>query len=249
MAFFLGFVIGPVILQDMVLDSFMPFLAGAIGTAVASVPILLARRLAPEFCGDASRDLMTAIKMTPAAMIAAFIGGFAEIGILSLIPNVALSAGLSESDALRLLSITTIGGIVLQFPIGWLSDKTSRFAVTIALSITFIVLVLALPMVLGTSEPTGVVAFLLGGVILGFYTLGLAVIGERVDASRLAAANAAFLLMYQAGSILGPLAAGIAMTMAPLAGFVVSMVALMSVCAIAVIVLERSERRRAHAEI
>lgn len=245
MAFFLGFAIGPVILKGLTLDGLMPFLAGAIGTAVASIPILLARQLAPEFSHDASRDLVSAIKVTPAAMAAAFIGGFAEIGILSLIPNVGLAAGLSQSDALKLLSVTTVGGIALQFPIGWLSDKISRFAVTIALAVAFILLTLALPTALNIPNAARVVAFLLGGVILGFYTLGLAVIGERVDVTHLAAANAAFLVMYQAGSILGPLLAGVAMTISPVTGFVVSMVALMSICTIAVIILERGERRRA----
>jgi MFS family permease len=178
-------------------------------------------------------------------MTAAFIGGFAEIGILSLIPNVGLSAGLSQSDALKLLTVATVGGIALQFPIGWLADKISRFTLTVALALVFILLVLALPAALNTANTASVVAFLLGGVILGFYTLGLAVIGERVDASHLAAANAAFLVMYQAGSILGPLLAGVAMTISPVTGFVVSMVALMSVCTIAVVVLERGERKRA----
>jgi MFS family permease len=243
-AFFLGFSIGPFVLQTIGLMGLWPFLAGAIGTAVASVPILLARQLAPEFCHDGSQNLVSALKLTPPAMAAAFIGGFVEIGNLSLIPNVALAAGLSQHDALALLSVMTAGGIILQFPIGWLSDKISRFAVTIALAVAFIVLVLTLPMVLTTRGAADAVAFLLGGVILGFYTLGLAVVGERVGANDLAAANAAFLVMYQAGSILGPLAAGVAMTMSPVTGFVTTMVGLMSLCIVAVVVLERGDRRR-----
>ena len=52
----------------------------------------------------------------------------------------ALAAGLSPDAALWLLSTMTAGGVALQFPIGWLSDKVSRFTVTIALAIAFIVL-------------------------------------------------------------------------------------------------------------
>ena len=64
-------------------------------------------------------------------------------------------------------------------------------------------------------------------------------------ASDLAAANAAFLVMYQAGSIIGPFAAGVAMTVSPVTGFVAIMTALMVICTTAVIVLEKRERRRA----
>src|SRR6185295_14005139 len=51
-AFFSGFSAGPIILQTLGLSGFWPFLVGAAGTAIAGVPILLARRLAPEFCRD-----------------------------------------------------------------------------------------------------------------------------------------------------------------------------------------------------
>jgi MFS family permease len=238
-AFFLGFSVGPVVLGNLGLVGLWPFLSGAVGTAVASVPILLARQLAPEFCHDGSQDILSAVKLTPAAMAAAFIGGFAEISNFSLIPNVALAAGHSQASALALLSTMTLGGIVLQFPIGWLSDKISRVAVIIALAIAFICLVLILPMVLMKPGAAAVVVFLLGGVILGFYTLGLAIVGERVGANDLAAANAAFLIMYQGGSIVGPLAAGAAMTVAPVTGFVTTMVGLMIVCGLAVVFLDR----------
>jgi len=244
-AFFSGFSAGPIILQTLGLSGFWPFLVGAAGTAIAGVPILLARRLAPEFCHDGSRSFASAMGLAPVAMAGAFIGGFAEISNLSLIPNVALAAGLSPDSALWLLSTMTAGGVALQFPIGWLSDKVSRFTVTIALAIVFIVLALALPMALTTPLAAIVVAFLIGGVILGFYTVGLAIIGEHVGANDLAAANAAFLVMYQAGAIVGPFVAGIAMTTSPVTGFVATVVTLMAVSGIVLLVLERNGRRRA----
>jgi MFS family permease len=246
-AFFTGFSAGPIILQTLGLAGFWPFLVGAAGTAVAGIPILLARRLAPEFCHDGTRSLTSAMGLAPVAMAGAFIGGFAEISNLSLIPNVALAAGLSPDAALWLLSTMTAGGVALQFPIGWLSDKVSRLTVTIALAIAFIVLALALPTALTMPLAAIVVAFLIGGVILGFYTVGLAIIGERVGANDLAAANAAFLVMYQAGAIVGPFVAGIAMTTSPVTGFVATVVSLMAVSGIVLLVLERGGRRRAQA--
>jgi MFS family permease len=246
-AFFAGFSTGPFVLQALGLVGLWPFLAGAVGAAVAGVPIVLARRLAPEFCHDGSQNLASALRLAPVAMIGAFIGGFAEITNLSLIPNVALAAGRSQQAALGVLSVMTIGGIALQFPLGWLADKISRFRVTVALAAAFIVLALCLPMALMTPFASNVVAFLLGGVILGFYTVGLAIVGERVGANDLAAANAAFLVMYQAGAILGPLASGIAMTTAPVTGFVATMVTLMAVCGLAVVALESREQSRGRA--
>ena len=244
-AFFAGFTTGPFVLQTLGLVGHLPFLAGAVGTALAGVPVVLARRLSPEFCHDGSRNLISALRLAPVAMCGAFIGGFAEISNLSLIPNVALAAGWSQEAALNLLSAMTIGGIALQYPLGWLSDKTSRFAVTIGLALAFIGLALFLPVGLRAPPIASAISFLLGGVVLGFYTVGLAIVGERVGAGDIAAANAAFLVMYQLGAILGPFAAGVAMTSSPILGFIATMVVLMTACIWAVIFFERRERRNA----
>jgi len=244
-AFFSGFAAGPSVLQTLGLVGFWPFLAGALGTALAGVPIVLARRLSPEFCHDGSWNFLWALRLAPAAMVGAFIGGFAEISNLSLIPNIALAAGWSQDAALNLLSVMTIGGIALQFPIGWLSDKTSRFAVTMSLAIAFVGLSLILLVALSAPPVASAIAFLLGGVVLGFYTVGLAIVGERVDVVDLAAANAAFLVMYQLGAILGPVVAGIAMTSSPILGFFATMVVLMTAGLGAVVFVEKRARRNA----
>jgi hypothetical protein len=60
--------------------------------------------------------------------------------------------------------------------------------------------------------------FLWGGVSWGIYTLGLALMGERVPAGQLAVANSAFVMMYELGSFGGPIIAGGAMDIWPIFG-------------------------------
>lgn len=244
MAFFTGYAVGPVLLQALGLVRPWPFLAAALVTGFSGLPIIIGRRLAPAIDHDGTCNVASALRMSPVAMVAAFIGGFSEITILSLIPNVALAAGWSQSPALALLTITTIGGIALQFPIGWLSDLVSRFALMVASVIIFIALALALPFALTNTIAACVTAFLIGGVILGFYALGLAIIGERVTGGGLAAANAAFIIMYQLGGLIGPLCAGIAMTNNAVHGFVAIVVVTMVITGAALLVFDRIERRR-----
>jgi MFS family permease len=224
-----------------------------------------------------SHNAWSAARLAPVGMLAGLISGFAEMSYLSLIGNVGIAGGLIESQALKLMSIMTIGGVALQFLIGWLADKSSRTAVTVWLGIAFIVLSLALPAAIAAGQvsyamtlrvpgaleaggpamafalqgPMGLtggeaaylVAFLLGGVVLGFYTVGLAIVGEEVQPQDLAAANAAFLVMYQLGAIVGPAAAGFAMTVAPVQGFVVIMALLMTLALVAVAMMSWRRRR------
>jgi predicted MFS family arabinose efflux permease len=48
------------------------------------------------------------------------------------------------------------------------------------------------------------ITFITGGIATGTYTLGLAILGQRFDAANLVSANAAFLVCYGAGTIIGP---------------------------------------------
>lgn len=242
--FFSGYAIGPVFLQVLGLTGPAPFVAGALLTALSAVPIVFGRRLAPAFLDDGVHNVISAFAIEPTAMLSAFIGGFSEITILSLIPNVALAAGWSLDPSLALLTVTTVGGIALQFPLGWLSDKMSRFVLTIVSIAVFIVLALALPLALQSAPLAIVTAFLIGGVILGFYSLGLAIVGERVKPGDLAAVNAAYIVMYQCGSLIGPVCAGIAMTTQPVRGFVAVVIAIMSFSGLGMIALEARDRIR-----
>lgn len=241
-SFFSGYTAGPLLLDYSGLSGMLPSAFGAASMAIAGLPIILASRLAPDISskeGERAKGLLAASRLAPVGMASGLISGFAEMSYLALIGNVAMSAGMTQTQALHLMSFMTFGGVALQFPIGWLADKWSRTGVTLGLGVLFIALSLALPTVLGTGDAAYAIAFLLGGVVLGFYTVGLAIVGEEVDLGDLAAANAAFLVMYQLGGIVGPAAAGLAMTASPVTGFVETMVAIMAAAIIAVFFLGR----------
>lgn len=242
-AFFLGFLFGPVVLRLVGLTGPLPFLAAALAITLAVVPIVIARKLAPPFHHDGAHNLFDAMRLAPTAMAGGFIGGIAEITCLSLIASVALSAGLPQEHALSLVTIMAAGGIILQFPLGWLGDTVPKVPLMLGVAAAFVLMTLLLPLALLNPITASVLVFSLGGMVLGFYTLSLAIIGERVPAGALAAVNVAFLIMYQLGAIAGPIIAGIAMTASPITGFVVTISALVVVCAIGVVYLEHSRAR------
>jgi hypothetical protein len=86
--------------------------------------------------------------------------------------------------------------------------------------VLFVALSMVLPMALGEGLLPAVLAFLIGGTLLGFYTLALAIIGDDIKPADLAGVNAAFLITYNLGGGIGPLIAGVAMTANPVIGFV-----------------------------
>lgn len=239
-AFFSGYSAGPLLLALAGQDGLAPFLSGVAAMLFAGLPIMLAARLAPDLSSmHSAHGLVSAMRLAPVAMASGLISGFAEMSYLALIGNVGLASGLGRSDALMLMSVMTLGGVALQFPIGWLADKMSRVTLTFGLAAAFIVLSLALPLALTHPPWHLATGFAIGGILLGFYTVGLAIVGEQVSIADLGAANASFLVMYQLGAILGPAAAGTAMTFAPVEGFVLAMALTMALAIAALMVLTR----------
>jgi MFS family permease len=67
--------------------------------------------------------------------------------------------------------------------------------------------------------------FVWGGTSFGLYTLSLAILGERSSLAELAAANTAFVMVYEVGSVSGPILAGAAMEVAGRDGLIALTVA------------------------
>ncbi len=234
-SFFAGFAIGPLLLQAIGIDGWMAFAAGAAGTFFSAIPIAWAARIAPDLThNEETIGIWQALRLSPLGYLGGLLGGIAEMSSFSLLANVGIAANLSQEQALWLLSLLTIGGGLIQLAVGWLADKVSRQRVMLFLCLSFIILTALLPWAFGLGAPAQVLSFILGGVVLGFYTVALAVVGDEVSARDLASANAAFLIMFQLGGIIGPAVTGLAMEFNPIWGYVISLCCMMALGALLV---------------
>lgn len=241
-AFFLGFAIGPSLLQEVGTAGPLPFLIAAGACIACCLPVIAGRRITPSVDHDRGTSFIAASRLAPAAIVGGFVGGFTEITTMSLLPNVAIAGGLPSSVGLSMLTAATIGGMVLQIPIGWWGDKLQKRSLLVGMMLCLIVLVSLLPATLSTPVGAGALAFLVGGAIVGLYSLSLGIIGEGVGRMRLAAANAAFLAMYQIGAVLGPLIAGGAMTVSPVYGFSAALAVTLLIGIVAILRLPNDRR-------
>src|SRR5690606_29388311 len=138
----------------------------------------------------------------------------------ALFPVYGARIGYSEADAALLLTAVGLGNVLLQIPLGVLSDRMrDRRHLLVACAIVGLAGVLVLPSISESWRLSAAVLFLWGGVVAGLYTVGLAHLGSRLSGRDLASANAAFVLCYGIGMLVGPQAIGIGMDIAGPAGF------------------------------
>jgi MFS family permease len=76
-----------------------------------------------------------------------------------------------------------------------------------------------MPLAAGSYPLLLAVLFVTGGIVAGLYTIGLTHLGTRYTGGDLASANAAFVMMYAVGMLVGPVLLGGGLDMAPPHGF------------------------------
>ena len=206
----LGFASGPLLLPTTGTQGWPPFLVG-IGFALAGLVFLLsARRSIPAPPTEGRASFLAFLPLAPALLAAAFIFGVFDTAAMALLPLYGLRKGLDEATASYLLGALIAGNVALQFPLGWLADKTERRGVMIACAGIALLGGLLLPAAIDTFWRWPLVV-VWGTAAFGVYTLALVELGDRFTGSRLLAGTAAFTAMFGLGGIAGPALAGAAM--------------------------------------
>jgi MFS family permease len=144
----------------------------------------------------------------PVATLAALTFGAIEAGGMAILPIYGLRLGLNEGTAAQFVSAVALGNLVMQIPIGLLSDKIDRRNMLMVCAVIGLAGALLLPLVAPDFWPTAIVLFFWGGVVAGLYTIGLTYLGANYSGANLASANAAFVMMYSLGLLIGPPAIG-----------------------------------------
>ena len=237
----LGFVLGPLIINLTGIDGWLPFAAVSAALVVALLPVALVRQVVPIVSSHGTGGVGRAFMAAPTVMVAALVAGFVDAGLFTQIPIYELHAGFERETAAASLSIFMAGNLVLQLPLGWLADHSSRRGILLLSAVVVVVGAALYPLLLAAGFWLWAMMFLWGGVSWGIYTLGLGLMGERFPAAELAAANAAFVMMYEVGSFFGPVVAGGAMVLSPLYGLPIVVAA--AAGALVVFGLVRNHRR------
>jgi MFS family permease len=198
---------------------FRSFCVVAITLAFSLVPIDLTRTKAPSNAdGNAKINPRVLYRQSPFGVVAAFLSGATTGAFFTLGSIFAQARGLDTGEIALFMSSGTLGGFLMAWPLGWLSDRLDRRLVIIVAAITTAATLLAMIAVV----PHGAYAWILyicaaifGATIVPIYSIILAQVSDVVAKDELVAASGGLLLLQGTGATVGPLVAGIAMSASP----------------------------------
>ncbi|ETW94249.1 MAG: hypothetical protein ETSY1_35710 [Candidatus Entotheonella factor] len=209
-SFISGTAVGAAVLDVVGTSGARPFQIMIALSLAGAAAVLLGYRDAPETGNMPKAALWVAARQAPRLMSSALMMGLAQGSALGLMALYGVRAGLSQGQAVWLHAIFLAGGVVLQWPIGWATDRYERhrlLAITALLSASAS---LVGHFFIGMTIPLYTLWFLGGGLIMGTYTVALALLGSRFKGDGMAAANAAFIMTWELGTLSGaPLSGGV----------------------------------------
>ena len=211
-----GGIAGQLLLPTTDPAGFRPFCIVAIIVAFALVPIALTRAVAPAHEGGGARINLTALyKQSPFGLVAAVLCGITASAFFTLGPVFAQRRGLDTAGVAAFMASGTLGGFLLAWPVGWLSDRFDRRRVIIGAAITASAMLLIMIAVV-PDEPSRWIIYLcaaiFGGTVIPTYSVVMAHVNDAVGQDEFVAASGGLLIMQGVGATAGPLLAGFAMS-------------------------------------
>jgi MFS family permease len=194
----------------------LPFALVAVLVCAAMIPVTLTRQVQPVLHETPRLKLVHLYRRVPTAVAGALFSGLAMGAFWALGPLFAVRSGLVEGQIAWFMSIGILGGMLLQWPIGRLSDRHDRRYALFAVAL--LAAVVAMFGAIATGQ-TGVqrigvlyaVVFVYGGLAFAVYPVSVAHLMDHLEPSDLLQGSSTVLLLHGIGAALSPLLAGAAM--------------------------------------
>jgi len=180
--------------------------------SLSLVPLTLSRSAGSGAVSPSALSFRELYRISPLGVIGGFASGVIAGAIFGTGSVFAIAIGFDVSEVAIFVSASIIGGLILQWPIGKVSDVFDRRTViTVALFVTAVLGVLLALLPFPGFWPFIALATAYGGVGMSLYSLSVAHANDHIDPADLVPASAGLLLAFGIGAVIGPIASTTAM--------------------------------------
>ncbi|MGH8111703.1 MAG: MFS transporter [Rhodanobacteraceae bacterium] len=192
---------------------FVLFTVVALLALSATLPIVLTRQAQPAPQTTPRLQLRRLFTLAPTSGVGALLAGLALGAFYGLAPAYARRVGFDTAVTSTYMLGGILGGAALQWPLGYWSDHTDRRLALAAVGAAACLIAVTIAFI-GGGQPRTAIALIFGycGMAFAIYPMVVAHLIDYVAPTELLGASSSVYLLYGAGSTIGPLTVGIAMT-------------------------------------
>ena len=184
---------------------FQLFILVSILISVAVVPLLLSAGSPPAFRDSVRISLLELFRLTPLGIVSMFSVGLVTATFFALGPVYAQRIGLNIRDTSYFMTAAVLGTVLLQGPIGALSDRFDRRRIlTMVMILTSISALACIPAEQVSIEALFLAIAVFGGLAFPLYSVCIAYTNDHLNPNQMIAASGALVLVGGLGAIVGP---------------------------------------------
>ena len=207
-----GMICGQLLINIGDPEGYELFIVVSVLVSVAVVPLALTATPAPDFQMPSSVSISQLYAASPLGVVGMAGQGVANGAMLSLLAVYGQNAGFSISQTAWFASAPLIGGLLLQWPVGRLSDYLDRrLVLTGTAFIAGIAGLVSYWLADNTTLALGIAVGLFGGLSLPQYALCIAHTNDHLMPAQMVAASSTLLLVNGIGMAIGPTIAAVFM--------------------------------------
>ena len=197
----------------------------AIIFCLALIPVAVTRATNPEQIGTKSMTFHELYTISPSAVISGLCSGVISGALYGTGTMYAVGQGFDVTSTALFMTALVMGGLLLQYPIGRLSDRFDRRLVIIGSSIALTVVSLFIIWLSSgswwsfmffinsdTRWPFLLTTLLIGGITATLYPLSVAYANDYLEPHQLVPASGGLVLTFGLGAITGPTLSAASMT-------------------------------------
>ena len=186
-------------------DGFTIFAIMAMMICLSLVPVSVADRSNPEPPEAFGLDLKSVWITSPLACLGSLAIGLTNSAFRLVGPVYAQDIGLSVADVATFMSAGILGGAILQYPMGYLSDRGDRRYVLLMATTGAVLAGLGLTYLAGDSPWRNFIGiFLFGAFSLPLYSLAAAHANDHAKRGQFVQVAAGLLFFFSLGATVGP---------------------------------------------
>lgn len=188
--------------------SILPFLITALLCSFAVMPISMTKFREPIIEDQSVLNIFKLFILSPLGMVAALFAGLFLGAIYGMLPFFCKEIHFTTAQVSNLMGFTILGALLLQWPIGRLSDVIDRRKILFATAIGTTILAITLFFIPKEySIKLLIVATLFGGFSFTIYPLSISHACDSIEEKDSVAALGGLNVAYGIGAVLGPIGA------------------------------------------
>jgi MFS family permease len=200
--------------------TFYPFCIASMLLSLGLVPVTMSRTVAPTPARIRPVSLAALYRLSPLGFASCAASGLIMGAIWAMGPVYAQMSGFDTAGVAAFMAAMVVGGIVVQWPVGALSDRFDRRRVIVlTMFAAGLACVGAIAGHGSASAAMLVLACLFGGFVFPLYSLGVANVNDFDRDENFVAISSGLLLIYGCSAAIGPMAASVVMGQIGAVGF------------------------------